>query len=115
MAGDGAGCQSNGGSDALVKSRQHPDVQHFDVHQVGRLGQLMEVKVVLGSGLDGGRGREIATDLIRRFGIRESDPVPTACADSLQAAGTSRENTSQTGCGDWSRCSDLNRGPDHYE
>ena len=58
---------------------------HLD--QVEKLGQFMEVEVVLGDGLDAEQGEEIAADLLGRFGIRESDLVPTAYADLLRAAG----------------------------
>jgi adenylate cyclase class IV len=54
---------------------------HLD--RVEQLGEFMEVEVVLGGEVDVGQGERIAADLLRRFGIRESDLVATAYADLL--------------------------------
>ncbi len=55
---------------------------HLD--KVERLGEFMEVEVVLEEGQAAEQGEEIATDLLRRFGIRESDLIATAYADLLK-------------------------------
>jgi len=55
---------------------------HLDT--VERLGEFMEVEVVLEEGQPAEQGEEIAVDLLRRFGIRESDLVATAYADLLK-------------------------------
>jgi predicted adenylyl cyclase CyaB len=54
---------------------------HLD--RVEQLGDFMEVEVVLGDSLDVEPGERIAVDLMRSFGIRESDLVATAYADLL--------------------------------
>ena len=55
---------------------------HLD--KVERLGEFMEVEVVLEEGQHTQQGEKIAADLLRRFGIRESDLIATAYADLLE-------------------------------
>ena len=55
---------------------------HLD--KVERLGEFMEVEVVLEEGQHTQQGEKIAADLLRRFGIRESDLVAAAYADLLK-------------------------------
>ena len=54
---------------------------HLD--EVDGLGPFMELEVVLAPGQDSEEGRTIASDLMQKLGVNESDLVPCAYADLL--------------------------------
>ena len=54
---------------------------HID--EVDELGTFMELEVVLSPGQDSEEGRDIASDLMEKLGINESDLVPCSYADLL--------------------------------
>lgn len=58
---------------------------HLD--RVERLGDFLEVEVVLQDGQDAREGERTAADLLARFAIHETDLIAVAYADLLQAAG----------------------------
>ena len=57
---------------------------HLDL--VDGLGDFLELEVVLRPGQNSAEGQAIATDLMQRLGIRDTDLCSTAYADMLSAA-----------------------------
>ena len=76
-----------GVTQTVVKTRVLYLVGQTRVHldSVDRLGDFIELEVVLRPGQDVAQGQAIAADLMGRLGIRDEDLCSTAYADMLNA------------------------------
>jgi predicted adenylyl cyclase CyaB len=80
--------RSLGVTQTVEKSRVLYLVGQTRVHldSVDGLGDFLELEVVLRPGQNSAEGQAIATDLMQRLGIRDTDLCSTAYADMLSAA-----------------------------
>ena len=76
-----------GVTQTVVKTRVLCLVGQTRIHldSVDRLGDFLELEVVLQPGQEAARGKDIAADLMGRLGIRDDDLCSTAYADMLSA------------------------------
>jgi adenylate cyclase len=76
-----------GVTQTVVKTRVLCLVGQTRIHldSVDRLGDFLELEVVLQPGQEAARGKAIAANLMGRLGIRDDDLCSTAYADMLSA------------------------------